>query len=117
MQYTIDAQSKPFGRIASEVASILQGKKKASYDPRLAGSDKVVIKNLSKIAITGNKAKGRVYYRHTGYMGHVREATFEEAFGKNAQKVFREAVRHMLPKNRLAVIRLKNLSFVEEEAK
>lgn len=112
-EYIIDAHNKAFGRVASEIASILQGKKSAKYEPRLMGSDRVVLKNLKTIGMTGNKAKSRIYYRHTGYMGHLKEASLGEAFGKNPQKVFRETVRHMLPKNRLAVKRLKNLTFAD----
>ncbi|MBS3903558.1 MAG: 50S ribosomal protein L13 [Anaplasmataceae bacterium] len=112
--YTIDAKNKPLGRVASEIAVILQGKKKADYEPRLVGNDRVLLKNYHKVVVTGRKAQDKVYYRHTGYMGHLKSATYEEAFAKNPKEVVREAVRRMLPKNFLNSRRLKNLIFIED---
>jgi|SRR3989344_2032070 len=116
MDYHIDAKHKPLGRIASEIAGVLQGKKSARYEPRLAGGDRAIVKNYKLIAISGDKARSKVYYRHTGYMGHLKEKTFQEAFGKDPKKVLRETVRHMLPKNSLAPKRLKNLVFTDDGA-
>jgi len=113
MEYLIDAKNKRLGRLASEVAVILQGKKSADYEPRLVGSDKVMLKNYREITVTGRKFKEKIYYRHTGYIGHLKEKTFEEAFQKDPKQVIREAVRRMLPKNFLNSRRLKNLVFVE----
>ncbi len=113
MVYHIDAKNKIFGRLISEVAQILQGKKSAKYEPRLVGEDKVVLENYKDIRITGKKATQRIYYRHTGYVGHIKAESFEFAFKKNPERVIREAVRRMLPKNRLAPKRLKNLIFAK----
>src|SRR3989338_2540158 len=113
MEYLIDAKNKRLGRLASEVAVILQGKKSADYEPRLVGSDKVMLKNYREITVTGRKFKEKIYYRHTGYIGHLKEKTFEEAFQKDPKQVIREAVRRMLPKNFLNSRRLKNLTFIE----
>lgn len=109
MEYTIDAKNKSMGRIATEIALILQGKKNAKYNPRLEGTDKVVVLNIKEMAYSGNKLIGRKYYRHTGYMGHLKESTLQERLTKNPERVLQEVVRHMLPKNRLAVKRLKRL--------
>lgn len=114
MDYKIDAKNKPFGRLASEIAVILQGKKHPRYEPRLAGVDRVLLTNYRDIAMTGKKGAQKVYYRHTGYMGHLKSRTFAEAFARDPRRVIREAVRHMLPKNRLANSRLKRLVFVDE---
>ncbi|MFA6354183.1 MAG: 50S ribosomal protein L13 [Candidatus Paceibacterota bacterium] len=115
MEYHIDAKNKTLGRLASEIALILQGKKSPAYDPRLVGTDKVIIENVGTIKITGRKAKQKIYYRHTGYMGHLKSATFEEIMAKDPRKVLREAVRRMLPKNFLNQKRMNNLIFVESK--
>jgi large subunit ribosomal protein L13 len=108
-EYIIDAKGKKLGRLASEIAIILQGKNKPSYDPRLEGEDKVIVKNVKDIVLTGNKFKTKVYYRHTGPLGHLKEKKFEEIFKKNPEWVLKHAVRLMLPKNRLTSKRLKRL--------
>lgn len=113
MDYMIDAKNKRLGRLASEIATILQGKKSPAYDPRLSGSDRVLLKNYRAITLSGKKAETKVYHRHTGYVGHLKTTKFKEAFAKDPKWVIREAVRRMLPKNKLESRRLKNLVFVE----
>lgn len=113
-EYKIDAKNKPLGRLASEIAVILQGKKTADYAQNKVADVQVLVKNVGSLAITGNKAKKKIYYRHTGYVGHLKEKTFEQLFAKSPEKVLREAVRNMLPKNFLNQRRLKNIIFVEE---
>ena len=108
-EYTIDVKGKKLGRVASEVAHILQGKDDPSYDPRLAGETCVIIKNLKNIEVSGNKAKDKVYYSHTGQLGHLKEKKYSDVFAKKPEWVLRHAVRLMLPKNRLAKERLKRL--------
>lgn len=112
--YIIDAENKRFGRVITEIAHILQGKKNPDYEPRLVGSDRVILKNYKKITISGNKAEQKIYYRHTGYVGHLKATKFKDAFAKSPEKVIREAVRRMLPKNFIAAKRLKNLIFEHE---
>lgn len=114
MDYVVDAKNKRLGRIASEVAAILQGKKSAHYEPRLTG-DRVLLKNFREFTVTGRKLKDKIYYRHTGYMGHLKEERLEERIAKDPKQVLREAVRRMLPKNFLNHRRLTNLIFVEEK--
>lgn len=113
MEYTIDAKNKRLGRLASEIALILQGKKNSNYDPRIAGTDKVLVKNFKDFVVTGRKLQQKVYYRHTGYMGHLKSKRLEEVIAEDPRKVLRGAVRKMLPKNFLNQRRLKNLIFVE----
>lgn len=108
-EHIIDANGKKLGRLASEIAIILQGKKSVSYNPRLEGKDRVVVKNIKGIVLTGDKFKEKVYYKHTGPLGHLKERKFAEVFEKNPEKVLKHAVRLMLPKNRLASKRLKRL--------
>lgn len=114
MDYKVDAKNKPFGRVAGEVALILSGKKTADYDPSKVSKDRALVSNLSEIIITGNKAKDKMYYRHTGYMGHLKEQNFETAWAKDPKKVFTGAVLNMLPKNFLRSKRILNLVFIED---
>ena len=111
----MDAKNMPLGRIASEAAVILQGKKSVKYNPRLIGDDRVLVKNVGLLIVTGRKFKEKKYFRHTGYVGHLKMRTFEQQFLRDPKKVFREAVRRMLTKNSLNKKRLKNLIFVEDK--
>lgn len=110
MDYTIDAKNKNMGRLASEIAVILQGKNSANYEPRLAGEDKVIVKNVDAMKISGKKESDKVYHRHTGYMGHLKEETYAQVVAKKGKKeVLKRAIKRMLPKNRLQEVRMKNL--------
>lgn len=109
MLYTIDAKGKRLGRLASDIAVILQGKKSAAYNPRLRGEDRVVVKNVGGIVVSGGKEEKKIYYRHTGYMGHLREKTYAQAFAQSPEKVLRRAVEHMLPRNWIRKDRMKLL--------
>ncbi|HEY4523818.1 MAG TPA: 50S ribosomal protein L13 [Candidatus Paceibacterota bacterium] len=108
MIYEIDAKNKPLGRLASEIAHLLQDKNSPKYEQRLPGENRVLVINVHEIKVTGKKADQKIYYRHTGYMGHLKEKTFKQAFAKPAW-VLRHAVRGMLPKNFLIDRRMKRL--------
>lgn len=107
--YTLDAKNRKLGRLASEIAVILQGKHKASYEPRLSGDDRVIVKNVRSITLTGRKEVQKVYYRHSGPLGHLKERKYRDVLQKNPTWILRNAVRLMLPKNRLQAKRLKRL--------
>lgn len=109
MKYVIDATNKKLGRMASEIAVILQNKKTAYYEPRLAGSDSVLVKNIDRLDISPKKMEQRIYYRHTGYMGHLKEKKLGIAYTENPGKVLRKTVERMLPKNFLRTKRLRRL--------
>jgi len=109
MDYTIDAKNKRLGRLATEIATILQGKKSPSYNPKDAGTDRVIIKNISGITLSGDKASQKVYYHHSGPLGHLKEDKFLDVFEKDPGKVLRHAVRLMLPKNKLQQKRMRRL--------
>ena len=115
MDYKIDGKNKILGRLASEIAVILQGKKSPKYEPRNVGSDRVLLKNFRDVSVSGKKFKEKIYYRHTGYVGHLKKQTYEEVVKKDPRQAVREAVRRMLPKNFLNAKRLKNLIFVEND--
>ncbi len=108
-EHVIDAKNKRLGRLASEIAVILQGKDKPSYNPRLEGNEVVRVKNVSGLVLTGSKEKTKIYYKHTGPLGHLKENKYADVFNKNPAWVLRHAVRLMLPKNKLAAKRLKRL--------
>ena len=114
MEYHIDAKNKVLGRLASDISLILQGKKSASYAPNCFTNDKVFVSNCGGIVVTGNKEIGKTYYHHTGYVGHLKELSYQQKFAKDPRVVLRQAVRKMLPKNFLNARRLKNLIFVED---
>ena len=116
MDYHIDVKNKVLGRVASDIALILQGKKSASYERNRVSGDKVYVKNYKDIVVTGAKRTQKIYYHHTGYVGHLKELTFEQKFAKDPKSVLRRAVRKMLPKNFLNQKRLNNLIFVEDGA-
>ena len=113
MDYKIDAKNKVLGRVASDVSLILQGKKSANYAPNRVSNDRVYVSNYAKIAVTGDKLKGKVYHRHTGYVGHIKTMSLEEKFAKDPKRVLRDTVRKMLPRNFLTQKRLKHLIFVD----
>lgn len=81
MTHEIDATNQNLGRLATKVAHILQGKHQADYEPRLEGADRIVISNAAKVAVTGQKMTQKVYYYHTGYMGHLRERSLKRDDG------------------------------------
>ncbi len=99
--YVLDAEGKTLGRLASEAASILRGKKKPIYTPHVDTGDYVIIVNAEKIEVTGKKRKEKIYKRHTGYPGGLKEITFEKLLEKNPEEILRHAVKGMLPKGPL----------------
>jgi large subunit ribosomal protein L13 len=110
MEYTIDCKGKVLGRVASEIAMILQGKKTATYNPRLEGEDTVLIKNVDKLSLTGRKLDQKVYYSHTTQIGHLKERKIKDVIEKHGMEwVLRKAVMRMLPKNRLQIRRIKRM--------
>lgn len=109
MDYFIDAKNKRLGRLASEIAILLQGKQHPSYEPRLLGNDRVMVKNITSLTVGGKKFFDKIYYHHTGYPGALKERSYREVFAKNPRWVLQHAVRLMLPKNRLRAKRLRRL--------
>jgi len=107
---TIDAEGQSLGRMASRIAVLLQDKHKPEYAPNKVGETAVVIENLSKIKpFKETKLRTKIYYKHTGYIGHLRETKLADMWEKDPEKVLRMAVRGMLPKNKLRDKRLKRL--------
>lgn len=99
--WVVDADGKPLGRLATEVARVLRGKHKPMYTPHLDVGDHVVVINAEKVALTGRKAEQKTYFRHTGYMGGEKHIPFKRMIDKHPERVIELAVRGMLPKNTL----------------
>jgi large subunit ribosomal protein L13 len=100
--YVVDAEGKILGRLATQIADALRGKRKPDYTPHCDTGDFVIVVNAARIRVTGNKLTDKVYYRHTGYPGAIRSRTLGEELERRPEEVIRKAVRGMLPKNRLA---------------
>ena len=100
--HVIDAEGQILGRLASHIAALLQGKHKPTYSPHLDMGDFVIVINATKVRVTGNKVEDKIYYRHTGYMGGLKETTLGEMLQRKPERVIELAVRGMLPRNNLA---------------
>jgi len=97
----VDATDVPLGRLASTVAQLLRGKHKPTFAPHVDGGDYVVVVNAEKIAISGNKAVDKMYYRHSGFPGGLRELNFTQMRDRYPERIIETAVKGMTPKNRL----------------
>ena len=107
--YVIDAKDQVLGRLASRVALVLRGKNKADYTPHVDCGDNVIIINAAQVKLTGNKMTDKQYVRHTGYPGGQRTTTPEELMAKKPTAVVQNAIKGMLPKNRLGAVIFNNL--------
>jgi large subunit ribosomal protein L13 len=99
--WVVDAEGKVLGRLASEIATVLRGKRKAIFSPHLDTGDFVVVINADKVRLTGNKEENKQYFRHTGYMGGEKFIPFKEMIATHPERVIELAVKGMLPKNNL----------------
>ena len=99
--YVVDATDMPLGRLASQVASVLRGKNKPTYTPHVDCGDHVIVINAEKVVFTGKKLDQKLYRRHTGYAGGLRETTAREMLDTHPERVIMNAVKGMLPKNSL----------------
>ena len=107
--YLVDADGQVLGRLATRVATILRGKHKPQYTPFLDTGDHVIVINAEKVVLTGNKRDNKVYYRHSGYPGGLKETTCKEMMEKHPERVVMMAVKGMLPHNALGRAMLKKL--------
>lgn len=105
----IDASSAPLGRVSTEIAKYLIGKYKPSYTPHIDGGDYVVVINAKDTVVTGNKETDKIYYRHSGFPGGIKDASLKEVREKFPERIIENAVKGMLPKNKLADERMKRL--------
>lgn len=99
--FLVDAQNKTLGRLASQIARVLKGKHKPMYSPHMDVGDYVVVINAEKIQVTGKKADQKIYYRHTGYPGGIREMPYSRMLERHPERILQKAVWGMLPHNTL----------------
>jgi len=99
--YVVDADGKTLGRLASEVASVLRGKNKPTFTPHVDCGDYVIVINAEKVAVTGKKRAEKIYKKHTGYPGGLREITVDKLQQKKPEEIIRHAVKGMLPDGKL----------------
>ncbi len=107
--FLVDADGKTLGRLASEIALRLRGKHKAEYTPHVDTGDYIVVVNAEKVRVTGRKTTDKMYYRHTGYIGNMKSASFSKLIEEKPERVLELAVKGMLPKNRLGRAMFKKL--------
>src|SRR6476619_118964 len=98
----VDANGLTLGRVATQIADMLRGKRKPEYTPHIDTGDFVVVVNAREIAVTGNKREAKLYHRHSGYPGGLRTRTLDDMLERQPEEVIRRAVKGMLPRNRLA---------------
>ena len=97
--YVIDASGQPLGRLASEIAKRLRGKHKPQYTPHVDVGDHIIVINAEKVAVSGNKMSGKIYYRHSGYIGSLKSQSLEKLLKEHPERVIEKAVKGMLPRN------------------
>jgi large subunit ribosomal protein L13 len=99
--YVVDAEGKTLGRIATEIATRLRGKHKPEYTPHVDTGDYIIVINAEKVTVTGNKAKGKTYYSHSGFPGGIKQISFEKLQAHKPEMIIEKAVKGMLPKGPL----------------
>ncbi|MDD3804322.1 MAG: 50S ribosomal protein L13 [bacterium] len=99
--FLIDAENKTLGRMSTEIAKILMGKNKVTYQPDIDNGDGVIIINAKKVRLTGAKFEDKMYYSHSGYIGNLKETNLNELMAKHPERVILLSVKRMLPKNKL----------------
>ncbi len=107
--HLVDVDGRTLGRVASEIAQLLTGKRKPTYTPNIDAGDFVVVVNAAKVAVTGTKETDKVYYRHTNHPGGIKEQTLSELRQRFPERIIKKAVYNMLPKNRLRQHRMTRL--------
>ncbi|HMK43955.1 MAG TPA: 50S ribosomal protein L13 [Dissulfurispiraceae bacterium] len=107
--YVVDAKDQVLGRMATRVAMYLRGKNKPIFTPNVDTGDFVIVVNADKVRVTGKKMTDKMYYSHSGYIGHIKEISLKDRMEKDSAEVIRDAVWGMLPKNRLGRQMIKKL--------
>lgn len=107
--WVVDAEGKTLGRMATEIAQVLRGKHRPTFTPNVDTGDFVVVVNPEKLVVKGRKADQKIYYRHTGFFGGLKETSFKEMLEKKPEVIVETAVKGMLPKNKLSSQIIKKL--------
>lgn len=107
--WIVDAEGKTLGRMATEIAMVLRGKHKPTFTPNVDTGDFVVVINPEKVVVKGRKSEQKIYYRHTGYFGGIKETSFKEMLEKKPEEIVKAAVKGMLPRNKMTSQVIKKL--------
>lgn len=107
--YVVDAQGKVLGRLATQIAARLRGKHKPQYTPHVDTGDYIVVVNAAKLRVTGRKPERKIYYRHSGFPGGIKQMTFAKAHATRPERVLQKAVKGMLPKGPLGYAMMRKL--------
>lgn len=107
--YVVDAEGQTLGRLATQIADALRGKRKPDYTPHIDTGDFIVVVNAEKIKVTGDKMNSKIYWRHSGYPGGIKSRTLNEMLEKQPEEVIRKAVKGMMPRNKLGRAQLLKL--------
>jgi large subunit ribosomal protein L13 len=99
--YVVDATGLTLGRLATQIADTLRGKRKPQYAPHIDTGDYVIVTNCDKLVVTGNKGTKKIYWRHSGYPGGIKSRTFDEQMARGPEEIIRKAVRGMMPRNKM----------------
>ncbi len=99
--FVVDATDQPLGRLASEVARRLRGKHKPQFTPHMDVGDHIIVINAEKVAVSGNKMRDKIYYRHSGYIGSLKSQSLQKLLEEHPERVIEKAVKGMLPRNSL----------------
>ncbi len=110
--WIVDAEGKTLGQLSVAIADTLRGKRRVDYTPHVDGGDYVVVLNADKVAVTGNKEEDKKYYRHSGYIGHLKTQSLGVVRAKSPKRILEDAVSGMLPKTRLRAGQMKRLLLV-----
>ncbi|MCK5460564.1 50S ribosomal protein L13 [Candidatus Gracilibacteria bacterium] len=110
--FVMDAKDKTLGQISTKIANILRGKDRPDYTPHEDGGAYMVVLNVEKVRVSGNKEIGKKYYRHSGYLGHLKTESLEVVREKNPTRILEEAISGMLPKNKLRKHQMRRLRLV-----
>jgi large subunit ribosomal protein L13 len=105
----VDADGQTLGRLATHVATLLMGKHKPTYSPHMDMGDFVVVVNAARVRVTGDKLDGKIYYRHTGYVGGIKETPLRDMLERHPDRVIEKAVKGMLPRNKKSASLLRHL--------
>ena len=110
--YIIDAEGMTLGKLATQIATVLRGKHRVDFTPHVDGGDHVIVLNAEKVAVSGNKEEGKMYYRHSGYLGNLKTASLKAVRARDPKRILEEAVSGMLAKNKLRKEQMRRLHLV-----
>jgi large subunit ribosomal protein L13 len=113
--YIVDAKDRILGRLSTQIAAILYGKNKVDFTPNKDNGDWVVVINAKEVKVTGNKVEDKMYYRHSGYPGGLKTASYREIMEKSPEKIIMHSVKGMLPKNKIGTQALKRLRVFSDD--